>query len=1152
MQQSIVRKLFITTIVILFAGLVLSPLQSRLGDRFNVVYGQTSATSEGVNQARQILEASIRNESGLPGFAISRATEFAFQSYKAIVENRVIALQTTIAEMKKKGSSGSSQIKAMEAEITSLQKSVSDFYQEILKIRNSQGNPAKPSALTASFCNSAAITINTGSLPSTATPYPSTINVSGLTGTITKVTVTLNNYTHPFPDDVDVLLVSPTGESAIIMSDAGGSTCANCPVTLTLDDAAATQLPNSNIPTPLASGTFRPADFTSTPADAWPAPAPTPPAAGSAALSAFNGIDPNGTWSLYVVDDTVANAGAINGGWCLDITAGAGACTLTCPGNVMQAKDANFCGALVSYAAPTTTGSCGTVTCSPPSGAYFPLGATTVTCSETGGQSCMFTVTVTGVCPPGQICNNTAITINDSAMPPTAASAYPSTINVAGLTGIVSKVTVTLANLSHAFPDDVDILLVGPGGQNAILMSDVGGNATNAISPNAPVTLTLDDDAANSLPGTTMLSTGTFKPTNDNGGDGDTFSAPAPAPSGGSLLSVFNGTDPNGTWSLYVVDDGNGSSGLLASGWCLNITTTTPTPCMLTCPGNVTQAKDANFCGALVSYAAPTTTGSCGTVTCSPPSGAYFPLGATTVNCSETGGQSCMFTVTVTGVCPPGQICNNTAITINDSAAPPTAASVYPSIINVTGLTGIVSKVTVTLANLSHAFPDDVDILLVGPGGQNAILMSDVGGNGTNAISPNAPVTLTLDDAAASSLPGTTMLSTGTFKPTNDNGGDGDTFPAPAPAPSGGSLLSVFNGTDPNGTWSLYVVDDGNGSSGLLASGWCLNITVVCGLTCPANITVANDLNQCGAVVKFAPTVTGPCINVTCTPASGTLFPIGTTTVTCSESGGVNCSFTVTVNDTQVPTVNCPANMTVPNTPNSCSAVVTYNVTATDNCPGVSAVTCMPPSGSTFPVGTTMVSCSATDAVGNTGMCSFTVTVQDTQAPTISCPANIMTMIPVGQTCVVVTYANPTVSDNCPGVTFACVPPSGSCFAAGVTTVTCTATDASMNQSSCSFTVSTFDVCLQDDSNPATVLLFNSQTGNYLFCCGVNKFTGTGIVTIKGSTFTLKHDAADRRLTATVSKATNIGSASLQSPPGTVKCSITDRDIRNNSCNCSL
>jgi subtilisin-like proprotein convertase family protein len=899
MQQSIVRKLFITTIVILFAGLVLSPLQSRLGDRFNVVYGQTSATSEGVNQARQILEASIRNESGLPGFAISRATEFAFQSYKAIVENRVIALQTTIAEMKKKGSSGSSQIKAMEAEITSLQKSVSDFYQEILKIRNSQGNPAKPSALTASFCNSAAITINTGSLPSTATPYPSTINVSGLTGTITKVTVTLNNYTHPFPDDVDVLLVSPTGESAIIMSDAGGSTCANCPVTLTLDDAAATQLPNSNIPTPLASGTFRPADFTSTPADAWPAPAPTPPAAGSAALSAFNGIDPNGTWSLYVVDDTVANAGAINGGWCLDITAGAGACTLTCPGNVMQAKDANFCGALVSYAAPTTTGSCGTVTCSPPSGAYFPLGATTVTCSETGGQSCMFTVTVTGVCPPGQICNNTAITINDSATPPTAASAYPSTINVAGLTGIVSKVTVTLANLSHAFPDDVDILLVGPGGQNVILMSDVGGNATNAISPNAPVTLTLDDDAANSLPGTTML-------------------------------------------------------------------------------------------------------------------------------------------------------------------------------------------------------------------------------------------------------------STGTFKPTNDNGGDGDAFPAPAPAPSGGSLLSVFNGTDPNGTWSLYVVDDGNGSSGLLASGWCLNITVVCGLTCPANITVANDLNQCGAVVKFAPTVTGPCINVTCTPASGTLFPIGTTTVTCSESGGVNCSFTVTVNDTQVPTVNCPANMTVPNTPNSCSAVVTYNVTATDNCPGVSAVTCMPPSGSTFPVGTTMVSCSATDAVGNTGMCSFTVTVQDTQAPTISCPANIMTMIPVGQTCVVVTYANPTVSDNCPGVTFACVPPSGSCFAAGVTTVTCTATDASMNQSSCSFTVSTFDVCLQDDSNPATVLLFNSQTGNYLFCCGVNKFTGTGIVTIKGSTFTLKHDAADRRLTATVSKATNIGSASLQSPPGTVKCSITDRDIRNNSCNCSL
>src|SRR5204863_9598184 len=98
-------------------------------------------------------------------------------------------------------------------------------------------------------------------------------------------------------------------------------------------------------------------------------------------------------------------------------------------------------------------------------------------------------------------------------------------------------------------------------------------------------------------------------------------------------------------------------------------------------------------------------------------------------------------------------------------------------------------------------------------------------------------------------------------------------------------------------------------------------------------------------------------------------------------------SFNVTVTDTQAPTVTCPANITKPNDPGQCTAVVTYATpTASDNCPGVSAVTCTPASGSTFPKGTTTVSCSATDASGNSGSCGLSVTVTDTQAPTIACP----------------------------------------------------------------------------------------------------------------------------------------------------------------------
>jgi hypothetical protein len=95
-----------------------------------------------------------------------------------------------------------------------------------------------------------------------------------------------------------------------------------------------------------------------------------------------------------------------------------------------------------------------------------------------------------------------------------------------------------------------------------------------------------------------------------------------------------------------------------------------------------------------------------------------------------------------------------------------------------------------------------------------------------------------------------------------------------------------------------------------------------------------------------------------------------------------------------------------------------------------------------------------------------------------------------------------------------------------------------------------FDICLQDDSNPANVLLVNSRTGDYRFCCGGRTFIGRGSVAIKGCTISLQHTTTDRRVSATIDKLSFRGSASLQAPPGTIQCTITDRDIRNNSCSC--
>ncbi|MFN0277550.1 MAG: beta strand repeat-containing protein, partial [Pyrinomonadaceae bacterium] len=213
--------------------------------------------------------------------------------------------------------------------------------------------------------------------------------------------------------------------------------------------------------------------------------------------------------------------------------------------------------------------------CNTPTATSTPIESPTFTFTATSTNTATNTATPTptAACPAYGFANGAAITINDNA----PASPYPATIAVAGVPGNIYKVAVKLNALNHTFPDDFDVLLVGPGGQNAIIMSDVGGG-TDVTS----VTLTLDDDAPTSLPDSTVLTTGTFKPTNV--GTGDTFPAPAPAPAGGSALSAFvglTGASLNGTWSLYVVDAFATDAGAFAGGWELFITSdsgTCPTP----------------------------------------------------------------------------------------------------------------------------------------------------------------------------------------------------------------------------------------------------------------------------------------------------------------------------------------------------------------------------------------------------------------------------------------------------------------------------------------------------------------------------------------------------------------------------------------------
>jgi subtilisin-like proprotein convertase family protein len=239
---------------------------------------------------------------------------------------------------------------------------------------------------------------------------------------------------------------------------------------------------------------------------------------------------------------------------------------------------------------------------------------------------------------------------------------YPSTINISGVTGTVTKVRVTLHNLNHTWPNDIDVLLVGPGGQRMVILSDAIGSSPGVTNR----TYVLDDDAAAILPSTGLPASGTYRPTNV--GANDPFPAPAPplphqnpAPAGtATFASVFGGVNPNGTWSLYVVDDVGTDVGSIAGGWSLEIITADPfcvtSPCTIGV-ADITQNNDPDSCGAIVHYPAPTIQGSCGVVTFNPPSGSFFSVGTAIANAIGTRQDSTTTTAPFN-------------VTVNDAQAP--------------------------------------------------------------------------------------------------------------------------------------------------------------------------------------------------------------------------------------------------------------------------------------------------------------------------------------------------------------------------------------------------------------------------------------------------------------------------------------------------
>jgi len=552
---------------------------------------------------------------------------------------------------------------------------------------------------------------------------------------------------------------------------------------------------------------------------------------------------------------------------------------------------------------------------------------------------------------------------------------------------------------------------------------------------------------------------------------------------------------------VFTATDGNGNSSTCE----FDVTVEDAEDPIIVCPGGINVNVDPTTCGAEVTYAAVTATDNC-TSPITPSldngfaSGSNFPVGTTTVTYTATDGAgndaTCSFDVTVVDDENPVITCPADITT--DASPNACNAFVSYSAPTVTDncATGIVPVLTAG-QNSGSSFPVGTTTI--------SYIAND--GNGNSAT---CSFTITVEDNVAPLILACPLDITENVEP-NTCGATIFYAAVNATDNCAGAITPTLTSGQASGTvFALdtttvtYVADDGNGNTTT-----CSFLVIIVDnedpvITCPADITITAEANSCGADVTYSlPTITDNCTSPI-TPqlevggASGDNFQVGTTTVTYSADDGNgntdDCSFEVTVTDDENPVITCPADITVDNDPGVCGADVTYALpTVTDNCTVgiIPTQTLGLASGSTFPVGTTTNRYQAVDDSGNLSLCSFSVTVNDTEDPVLICPSDTIVSTEVGVCQAVVNYAAVTVSDNCTGGITPVLQAglsSGDPFPEGVNMVTYEGTDAYGNSSTCSFDVTVEDNEIPTIDCPADL----TESFNALCELAIPDYTGLG------------------------------------------------------------
>ncbi|MFN8396638.1 MAG: HYR domain-containing protein [Bacteroidia bacterium] len=571
------------------------------------------------------------------------------------------------------------------------------------------------------------------------------------------------------------------------------------------------------------------------------------------------------------------------------------------------------------------------------------------------------------------------------------------------------------------------------------------------------------------------------------------------------------GTYPLGpTTNVFRATDAAGNTGTCS----FTVTVVDAQAPSITCPANGSVTAGTGACSATYTYTAPTGTDNCAgsttTQTGGLASGATYPLGVTTnvFRVTDAAGNTttCSFTVTVGDAQAPAITCpaNGTATAVTGTCA---ATFTYTAPVGTDNCAGVTTTQTAGSAS-GASFPVGVTT--------NTFRATDAAGNTTTC---SFTVTITDGQAPSISCPSNASISTttgactGTFTYTSPTGTDncaGVTSTQTAGLASGsafplGVTTNTFRATDAAGNTSTcsftVTVADGQAPT----------------VTCPANASVNATSGTCSATYSFtAPTGTDNCSGSTTAQAgglaSGSTYPLGATVntfqVTDAAGNTGTCSFTVTVNDGEAPSITCPANGTANATSGTCAGTFTYTApTGSDNCAGVTTTqTAGLASGATYPVGTTVNTFRATDAAGNSTTCSFNVVIADAEAPSINCPPSFTANVDPGNCSAVIPYATPSGADNCAGVTVSQTAglPSNTAFPVGATTCTFRATDASGNSTTCSFVATVVDNIAPTITCPSNVSA-NAATGtcaatvSYALPTGSDNCPGTTGSILSGS-----------------------------------------------------